>query len=118
MKNKVIFSVFNGSKLDNDNHKKVLNQLKSLSAKELNGKYKNQLEKSIILDASFTDAIKKVADHFKQESILLIDEVGNGRLLFNDGRLQKIGKIKQVDKSEALRYDDYSELNEKYFIFE
>ena len=118
MKNKVIFSVFNGSKTDNENHVKIFKQLKSLSAKEMNGKYNNKLEKSIALDINFTDAIKKIATHFKQESILLIDDVGTGRLLYNDGRLVKIGKIKQVDKSEAFKNDAYSEVNEKYYIFE
>lgn len=118
MKNKVIFSVFNGSKTDNENHVKIFKQLKSLSAKEMNGKYNNKLEKSIALDINFTDAIKKIATHFKQESILLIDDVGTGRLLYNDGRLVKIGKIKQVDKSEAFKNAAYSEINEKYYIFE
>lgn len=112
MKNVVIFAV--GDK----NHQRVLKQLKSLSPIEVNGKYKNQLEKSIAVDIQFTDAMKKVADFFEQESILLVDEVGMARLLFNDGSLMKIGKIKQVDKREALKKDSYSEVNGKYFITE
>lgn len=118
MKNKIIFSVYNGSVNDYTNHIEILKRLKSLSAKELQGKYKGSLELSIILDGSFFDAIKIIAKKFKQESILLVDEKGVGRLMYlNDSRLEKIGKFKQISKKEASKLDSWSRVNETYFTF-
>lgn len=118
MKNKAIFSVYKGSVADYTNHVEIVKRLKSLSAKEVVGKYKGKLELSIMVEIEFVDAIKKIAKHFKQESILFIDEIGTGRLLYlNNDSLEKIGKLTEVSKKTAHESDSFSKVNERYYIF-
>lgn len=118
MKNKLIFSVYNGSPNDYKNHLKILTQLKSLNPVEVMGQYKGQREMSIVVDALHFNSIKKIARKFKQESILLIDADSNGTLLYlNDNRLQVVGSLRKISKQESLNSDSWSRMNNRYFTF-
>jgi len=68
------------------------------------GSYKGSLEKSFIVDAS-EDVVKPlqlIASVFKQESILVVDELQNATLLYGNGKIEKIGTMSQVNSINGL----------------
>lgn len=68
------------------------------------GSYKGSLEKSFIIDAS-EDIIKDLmglARFFKQESILVVDELQNAVLMYSNGKNESIGQMNQINSAKGL----------------
>lgn len=88
--------------------------------KEATGLYKGQAENAfvVIIDNQFDlQTLKDFAfKNFGQESILHQDANQEAYLLYADGTSERLGRLEQVTKEEALKQDSYTILNDNYYI--
>jgi hypothetical protein len=107
----------------------LLNALRNadFAFKTCQGVYKGDSELSFLVNCHGVEdnaLIKRLAfTDFKQESILVIKETDSeAYLLYNDNRLEELGKFTEVSQSEAENNDNYTAMygNDrktlKYFI--
>ena len=84
------------------------------------GRYKNNDESIFIVKVSKELEIETLKDFafksFNQESILHIDSNNESYLYYGNGNTEQLGRLEQVSKSEALHYDNYTILNNKYYV--
>jgi len=117
MKNTIFFSVYRNKSTDSVNHRKVFRQLNELNPVLVLGRYSGVNEKSLMLPIEHLSLIEFIAKSYKQESILIVDSNGIGSLKYiTTGLVERLGLMKQVDKSEALTQTAYSIINGKYWI--
>ena len=130
----VIFSVFQSrlSKADNlDNHKKVLNHLKTfgLKFKVVEGVYRGESELSIlvpVINQVFDLAtVEQLAHIYNQHSILFVDSDRNAELKFmvkaydenlDQVRSEKLGKFIATTKGIATQCENYTKEGNNYYI--
>ena len=130
----VIFSVFQSrlSKADNlENHKKVLNHLKTfgLKFKVVEGVYRGESELSIlvpIINQVFDyPTVKQLACIYEQHSILFVDSERNAELRFmvksfdaslNQVKSEKLGKFIATTKGIATQCNSYTKDGNDYYI--
>ena len=130
----VIFSVFQSrlSKADNlENHKKVLNHLKTfgLSYKVVEGVYRGESELSIlvpVINQVFDLAtVEQLAHIYNQHSILFVDSDRNAELKFmvkafdenlDQVRSEKLGKFIATTKGIATQCENYTKDGNNYYI--
>ena len=130
----VIFSVFQSrlSKADNmDNHKKVLNHLKTfgLKFKGVEGVYRGESELSIlvpVINQVFDySTIEQLAHIYDQQCILFVDSERNAELRFmvksfdaslNQVKSEKLGKFVATTKGIATQCENYTKDGNDYYI--
>jgi hypothetical protein len=122
MKNVVIFSVFQ-SELDKqtnlNNTRKIVSLFKKsgMNFKIAQGCYKGISEISFIVPICNHSSIVKLAKQYNQESILLVDSIGNAKLSYVESYIkQSIGKMFEVSQNRALSEVSYTKVENKYFI--
>jgi len=89
--------------------------------KDLTGSYKGVQERSYLVlthtDTAFNAALK-LAQKTEQESVLILDEDRNAKLMYlNDMHQIEIGKLTPVSQDEALKQDAWTfshDLNQYY----
>lgn len=103
------------------NHTHFKNSLKVLKVHALTtqGVYNNVTEQSFLL--SDTPKNRNIAlqamELYKQECILIMDEDGIGRYLYNDGTMEKLGRLKVTpNKPVGVPYTYVYETND-YITF-
>ena len=130
----VIFSVFQSrlSKDENlENHKKVLNHLKTfgLRFKVVEGVYRGESELSIlvpVINQVFDLAtVEQLAHIYDQHSILFVDSDRNAELRFmvkafdaslNQVKSEKLGKFIATTKGIATQCENYTKDGNDYYI--
>ena len=130
----VIFSVFQSrlSKADNlENHKKVLNHLKTfgLRFKVVEGVYRGESELSIlvpVINQVFDySTVEQLAHIYDQHSILFVDSDRNAELRFmvkafdaslNQVKSEKLGKFIATTKGIATQCENYTKDGNDYYI--
>jgi hypothetical protein len=130
----VIFSVFQSrlSKADNlENHKKVLNHLKTfgLKFKVVEGVYRGESELSIlvpVINQVFDySTVEQLAHIYDQHSILFVDSDRNAELRFmvkafdaslNQVKSEKLGKFIATTKGIATQCNSYTKDGNDYYI--
>ena len=130
----VIFSVFQTrlSKDENlENHKKVLNHLKTfgLRFKVVEGVYRGESELSIlvpVINQVFDLAtVEQLAHIYDQHSILFVDSDRNAELRFmvkafdaslNQVKSEKLGKFIATTKGIATQCENYTKDGNNYYI--
>ena len=130
----VIFSVFQSrlSKADNlENHKKVLNHLKTfgLKFKVVEGVYRGESELSIlvpVINQVFDLAtVEQLAHIYNQHSILFVDSDRNAELKFmvkafdenlDQVKTEKLGKFIATTKGVATQCENYTKDGNDYYI--
>ena len=130
----VIFSVFQSrlSKADNlENHKKVLNHLKTfgLKFKVVEGVYRGESELSIlvpVINQVFDySTVEQLAHIYDQHSILFVDSDRNAELRFmvkafdaslNQVKSEKLGKFIATTKGIATQCENYTKDGNDYYI--
>ena len=97
-------SDFRYTKLNNALHQLNINYL------DVDGCYKNETEKSVLVDARHEKSVLELAKEFGQESILFVDRKNNAYLIYlADGNTEKLkGKFQEVTKQIALSLDAYT----------
>lgn len=101
-----------------DKLRKYINSFK-MSFEEVEGCYKGQTEKSfkVKLDPSNTDRLIDlmiIAEYFKQESIMRVQDSGDAELIYIDSKqVEYIGKFQEVESIEGL--DAYSVIDGKFY---
>ena len=130
----VIFSVFQSrlSKADNlENHKKVLNHLKTfgLRFKVVEGVYRGETELSImvpVINQVFDySTVEQLAHIYDQQCILFVDSERNAELRFmvksfdaslNQVKSEKLGKFIATTKGIATQCENYTKDGNDYYI--
>ena len=130
----VIFSVFQSrlSKDENlENHKKVLNHLKTfgLRFKVVEGVYRGESELSIlvpVINQVFDySTVEQLAHIYNQHSILFVDSDRNAELRFmvksfdaslNQVKSEKLGKFIAPTKGIATQCENYTKDGNDYYI--
>ena len=130
----VIFSVFQSrlSKADNlENHKKVLNHLKTfgLRFKVVEGVYRGESELSIlvpVINQVFDySTVEQLAHIYDQHSILFVDSDRNAELRFmvkafdaslNQVKSEKLGKFIATTKGIVTQCENYTKDGNDYYI--
>ena len=122
--NKVVFSVFCGSPLDDSNHEATLKAFRSVGGIEVQGMYNGKAERSIMLQSTnYSEHMQNLeraqayAKIYKQESVLEVANDGTAFLHYFTGRSDKIGQWKQLEAGKA-RPDNYSIVNGTVFVVE
>lgn len=125
MRNKIIFSVFQSTKSNDENlivTSKVLKLFNknSIQVELMEGCYKGIKELSMVVDMRYLTAVKEIAILNSQESILLIDSESNATLHYMPVTLEHdmpLGIFTKVSKEEALMQDAYTnDLKGSYYI--
>lgn len=118
----VIFSVYQKNKTqseNSENHEKVLEFLKrnDLAFDVGIGVYRSEPEKSILVvfnELTELELVKRIADSFNQESILVSNEVRKSHLFYLKTReKQEIGILKRVENVSNL--DAYTVMNGLFY---
>ena len=130
----IIFSVFQSrlSKDENlENHKKVLNHLKTfgLRFKVVEGVYRGESELSIlvpVINQVFDySTVEQLAHIYNQHSILFVDSDRNAELRFmvksfdaslNQVKSEKLGKFIATTKGIATQCNSYTKDGNDYYI--
>ena len=130
----VIFSVFQSrlSKADNlENHKKVLNHLKTcgLRFKVVEGVYRGESELSILVPVFNQvfdySTVELLSDIYDQQCILFVDSERNAELRFmvksfdaslNQVKSEKLGKFIATTKGVATQCENYTKDGNDYYI--
>lgn len=123
MKNCIIFSVFKNIgesvnlKTNKIEHDRVLALLTEFGAAQCLGYYKGNMELSIVLPLNPLNIVmaKNFADKYNQESILVVDELGNASLLYQSNKRLPLGKMKAIGDHEANRLESYTWFKGEYF---
>lgn len=104
-----------------DQDTSILN-VHNLPFKPLIGSYKSQVESSYLvplksLDDDRLELLIDLARRYDQESILIGDDLHECQLLYiKTGKIEYIGKMIQIDESEALKLDNWTKtLNNEYY---
>lgn len=86
---------------------------------EAQGVYKGTKEKSFMVEVQDRYDmlwIKRLAEHFKQESILYVNEKNQATLLYLESKkIEKLGIFHKVPKSVADNLEAYTMTNEGYY---
>lgn len=92
----------------------------NLPFSEALGVYKGKEEISLVVlvkNQHDIDALKGFAfKNFDQESILYTDANSEAYLFFNDGKTEQLGRLLQVPKEQAIKQDNFTILNDEYYI--
>ena len=91
------------------NYGRTQNLKRLLDSKKYNyvealGSYKGSQEKSFVVDASedIIQQLRSLADFFKQESILVVDELQKATLIYCNGKKESIGEMISVSSLKGL----------------
>lgn len=122
----VVFSVFQGHRVDWASHKVItdLLEFKNISFKELDGCYKGIKEKSIIMSLEHYPIIKDMLKEvYNQESVLILETHKHGLYKASveylaDNMVVSIGFLRSAPEHVALLQDawSYDATQDKYFI--
>lgn len=91
-----------------------------ISASPACGMYAGVAEASFICacprDAELA-VILEIADYFQQESVLVIDETRDARLVYLDGRPDvELGRMREVSRERAEAAGAYTRVGDVYFL--
>lgn len=90
-----------------------------LRFREATGVYKGVEETSfvvIVRDNTEVDVLKDFAfKNFGQESILHQDSNQEAHLIYNDGKVERLGRLEQVSEEEALKQDSFTIMGNKFY---
>lgn len=109
----LIFSVYQGTDLDqlNTEHiKHFLNKL-SIPFRQLIGSYKGKSEESFLVDSQYYDTVIEIVSDYNQESILNVQTSSTCSDAFLDfivGDTEYLGEFGQISQSEAVKLDGYT----------
>ncbi len=100
---------------------KFFSDVLGLSVTRVNGKYLGKKEYSLMVDnveKEDLNLIKRIANNFKQESILLVNMDNNRAYLFyfDTETTEHIGLWTEVSESKAERLLSYSKIEGKYYV--
>ena len=88
--------------------------------REATGVYKGKEETSFVVlikDSFELDVLKDFAFiSFGQESILYQDANQEAYLIYSDKREERLGKLEQTTKEEALKQDSFTVMGGQYYI--
>lgn len=109
----LIVSVYlsSNSELDNiTNHDTARAALDALGVGyiELLGSYRGVTEKSFVIDHSFKRVVELLVRDYSQESYLLLESDRYASLVYSDGRIEALGYLRGVTRSQALLLDAWS----------
>ncbi len=89
------------------------------SFRKVAGSYKGAAETSYLVlveDQEQLPALYRLAEAFKQESVLYVDSQGYAALFDADGNwLTELGKFSEISESEARELDAYTYADGKYY---
>ena len=96
------------------NLKTLLNN-KNYKFNAVMGSYKGSIEHSFIVDASedIVGNLKALASYFKQESILVVDEMNKAALHYFNGKVDQLGEMIQVNSISGL--DSWTLVNQLFY---
>ncbi len=118
--NVVILSAELSTNTNESNRQRTLNleaclQDCGFSFNKAQGVYKGSIEDSFVVLPKNQEEIESLKDfafkNFKQESVLLQDANGRAILVYNDGRNEEIGRLRQVNPKLVDMLDSYTVLN-------
>jgi hypothetical protein len=83
------------------------------------GVYKGTKEVAFMVVTSDFDAMRKLAAEFEQEAIMTSDANRMSTLHFASGEKMELGKLRQIDKNDAVLLDNYTivEYNGKEYFY-
>lgn len=122
--NIMIFSVYRKHINNESNeraHRGILNTFQSMGipCMELDGKFKNVHEKSILVTGfEHRQAVERACAFFDQECYLESHSDRSSFLVYPDNSRVSVGKLISVPKAEALLLDNYSynPVVDQYFV--
>ena len=87
------------------------------------GSYKGNEERCYIINASKLSDVAKIlelAKEHKQECFILLNEEREATKVFSNGKSEKMGRLKTVSESEALKHESwtYDYNTDQYFLIE
>lgn len=96
----------------------------NLAAMRVNGVYKNVAEPAVLVMQTqksrgddFERAVLRMARQYGQESVLHVTPERNAALIYCDGeRREPLGRFREVDETEALRHDAYTEYCGRFWV--
>jgi hypothetical protein len=113
----LIFSVFKSNESSNVNEtrhltvKEILNS-RNVSYVDCIGSYEGIEEKSFLVVSRDLDLIQDLIDmalmEYSQDSVMLVEGQQSARLLFANGRSERIGNVVQVSEVEAKSFVGYT----------
>lgn len=92
-------------------HFKLCGMLKQrrIPFKVVQGFYKGVAEVSVMIPGSKSEFAMRMATHYKQESVLIIDEHKEARLHYLQSGIElDLGKFSPVDEATALKHDSFT----------
>jgi len=92
----------------------------NINFKEGVGVYKGKEEVCFVTVPKNDDEIQSIKEfaflNFNQEAVLETDANSEAYLVFQNGTEERIGRLTNVPKNEAIVQDNYTILNGEYFI--